>query len=798
MSPFFRRYSLLAACVLGNAALAQTPATLIRQGTLTPTKLVADDAGNVTFLDQAGLSIDRIGPADGYVAVQTLRNLSGPTYYVAVDSHGNLFVADAVGARVREILAASGYSTVVLLPQQYLDITGLALDGNDNLYVSDVDANAVYQNLAEGGYQTVRAIEGVAGGIATDTQGDVFISGGTIISEILAVNGTVPAAPTIRQLAASVTRASAIAVDKSGNLFVTDDIVKEISAAGGYTTATALPGIQLAAQSLAVDNDGNLFATVTASTVSGTVTELTAASGYAAAATVAPRNKTPAGLAFDRAGGLFIADYSTTTISEATSADGYQAATVKFTGVAVPSGLALDSAGNIFITDHFSATVQEFPISGGAAKVLAGAFVQPNFIAVDAAGNLFIADTVLGATTSSITELPVADGYTTAATLPVSLSELSSLSADRAGNLFVAEYHKGTVREVPAAGGYSTTRLLGQFYIFLNIAIDRDSNVFVSNEDGEGITEILATTDYTTTKQVSCPVERRFAMTLDSQGNIFASVTPDGFTSTLEELPASPAPLVAAILPGARSVASGTPATVFASLINTGTTALDDCRIVLPGYANAFDWAMQYQTTDPRTNQPTGSPGTPVTVAGGNGIATFAIAVSSTAQAGSVQAVPLVFACDGVPPAPTIDGVDSFDLVVSNLPIPDIIALSATPSQDGVLHVPEGAAAAFAVASTNIGATAPVTVAADLSAASLPASATLCQTDPASGQCLAPPSASLSLDYAAGTAPTFSVFVQASGAIPFDPAGSRVAVTFSGTVQGQPFIATTSVALATQ
>ncbi len=77
------------------------------------------------------------------------------------------------------------------------------------------------------------------------------------------------------------------------------------------------------------------------------------------------------------------------------------------------------------------------------------------------------------------------------------------------------------------------------------------------------------------------------------------------------------------------------------------------------------------------------------------------------------------------------------DLSVSPTPVPDIIALSATVSNDGIVSMPVGGAAAFAVASINVGAAAPIIVTADTGSATLPLQATLCQSDPSNGQCLA-------------------------------------------------------------
>jgi hypothetical protein len=72
----------------------------------------------------------------------------------------------------------------------------------------------------------------------------------------------------------------------------------------------------------------------------------------------------------------------------------------------------------------------------------------------------------------------------------------------------------------------------------------------------------------------------------------------------------------------------------------------------------------------------------------------------------------------------------------------------------------------------------------------------ICQTNPASGACLAAPAPSVTTTIAANATPTFGIFVAGSGTVPFDPANNRVFVSFGdsgGTVRGS-----TSVAVRTQ
>jgi YVTN family beta-propeller protein len=255
--------------------------------------------------------------------------------------------------------------------------------------------------------------------------------------------------------------------------------------------------------------------------------------------------------------------------------------------------------------------------------------------------------------------------------------------------------------------------------------------------------------------------------------------------------PAQPSPLVAAILPGARSVQQGISPTVFSTIINAGPTDLSNCSISLPN-GNLFGLSLAYQTTNPMTNMPSGSPNLPVTIAA-NGSQSFLLSFTAAGTVAS-ETQSLVFGCDGVPAAATIIGVNTIDLLVSSTPVPDIIALSATASNDGILTVPfsSGRLGAFAIATTDNGATGLIQVSVDTGSAILPVTATICQTNPATAQCLAPAEASISVGFPAGSTPTFSVFVTATGTVPLVPASSRLFVRFndpSGASHGSTSVA---------
>jgi hypothetical protein len=252
-------------------------------------------------------------------------------------------------------------------------------------------------------------------------------------------------------------------------------------------------------------------------------------------------------------------------------------------------------------------------------------------------------------------------------------------------------------------------------------------------------------------------------------------------------------PIAASLLPGGRSVGPGTTPSVFATMLNAGSTTLTNCHVALPASAPG-GLALTYQTTNPATNQPTGTPDTPVSIAGGQG-QSFVLSFAGPAGLSDLDQG-LVFACDNVTNAASIEGVDTLDLSVSSSPVADVVALAATASGNGVLHVPSGGAGAFAVASVNVGATGSLTVSADLGGAALPIAVNVCETNPSTAQCLAPPAATVQVSINANSTPTFSVFANASGTVPFAPAASRVFLRFADAA-GAPH-GSTSVAVTTE
>ena len=234
-----------------------------------------------------------------------------------------------------------------------------------------------------------------------------------------------------------------------------------------------------------------------------------------------------------------------------------------------------------------------------------------------------------------------------------------------------------------------------------------------------------------------------------------------------------PVAISAAVLPSSRSVKVGTPATAFATILASGPGTGRGCFIAPPlGVPGTFS----FQTTNPATNEVTGTPNAAVDIPGGGG-QSFVFAFTPTASFGPTD-VQMAFDCSNTEPAPIISGVTTILLSASANP-PDIVALAATLTSNGIVDISAATGSGvFAVATVNVGASSMIIATADTGSASLPVNVSLCQTNSATGQCISNVGASVTTQINAGATPTFAFFLTGTDTVPFDPAHNRVFVRF--------------------
>jgi YVTN family beta-propeller protein len=265
---------------------------------------------------------------------------------------------------------------------------------------------------------------------------------------------------------------------------------------------------------------------------------------------------------------------------------------------------------------------------------------------------------------------------------------------------------------------------------------------------------------------------------------------PQGFSIAMG--PARNLILNAAVLPSSRSVQVGSSATLFGTIINSGPGTASNCRVAPATSAPA---TFTYQTTDPATNGLTGTANTPMNIPQG-GAQSFLLAFTPSAAFGPTD-VAFSFFCSNAVAAASYSGVNTLLLSASATPVPDVVAIALTATNDGILHVPgSNGSGALAVAIANVGSGDALTVQADTGGASLPLMLTLCQTNPATAACLATPSSMVPTTVNGNGTATYSVFAKATGTVPFMPAANRIFIRFvdsGGVTRGS-----TSVAVQTQ
>jgi streptogramin lyase len=251
-------------------------------------------------------------------------------------------------------------------------------------------------------------------------------------------------------LSNSFNQPTSVAVDASGNVFVADsanNAVKEILAAGGYTTVNTLGSGFNQPTGVAVDANGNVFV---ADSFNNAVKEILAAGGYTTVNTLGSGFSNPEAVAVDGLGNVFVADFGNSAVKEILASSGYTTVNTLGSGFSGPLGVAVDGLGNVFVADSGNNAVKEILVASGYTTVnpLGSGFNSPEGVAVDAGGNVFVAD--FG--NSAVKEILAVGGYTTVNTLGSGIGSPSDVAVDSSGNVFVADTANNAVEEIMTQG----------------------------------------------------------------------------------------------------------------------------------------------------------------------------------------------------------------------------------------------------------------------------------------------------------------------------------------------------------
>ncbi len=341
-----------------------------------PVGMAIDSSGNLYVANRQRMRVQKITP-DGIIntvagngvagysgdgGLATNAELSLPTG-IAVDSAGDLFIADFGNHRVRKVSAGGVISTIAAVSAP----AGAALDANGNLYIADQQNSRIWEISPDD------AITTAAGTGVTSFSGD----GG-------------PAT------AAQLNLTSGVAVDATGNVYISDFLNSRVRKVSSDGTITTVPGLNLIyPQGLTVDAAGNLYvadegrsqvfkvsAAGSVSTVAGNGTQ--GYSGDGGRATNA-QLENPEALAVDASGNLYIVEaYSRLRkVSPSGTISTFAGGKSNINLESGPFGVAVDSGGNVYLAARPYLEISPGGVVINTLPEIAGP------MALDASGNIY-------------------------------------------------------------------------------------------------------------------------------------------------------------------------------------------------------------------------------------------------------------------------------------------------------------------------------------------------------------------------------------------------------------------------
>jgi sugar lactone lactonase YvrE len=400
------------------------------------------------------------------------------------------------------------------------DVANLAVDSGGNAFVADALSTTVRKITPQGVVTTY------AGRFGTTASSD-----GTLAS-------------------ATFANPSAIALDRSDNLYVADSTqIRKITPAGTVTTLARAGNAEI--QGLAVAADGSVYAA--ASNILYRVTpegSVTTVAGRGTGNFVDSPNGFGilAGIALDASGNLIAADYArnviwqitpagtVTTVAGTANTDGNTDGAGTSALFRSPAGVAIDAAGRIFVADALNRTIRVITRSGNGATVATFAgrnttgrfglgaaidgsagvaeFAWPYGLAVNAAGELLVGDG------SAIRKVGTGGAVSTVAGVLVNFNAVDGASgnagfdwnpyggalwSDTGGTLYLADAATSTIRKIALNG--TVTTVAGALYAegsadgaasaarFSNprgVVGDASGNLYVSDNGNNTIRKIAA------------------------------------------------------------------------------------------------------------------------------------------------------------------------------------------------------------------------------------------------------------------------------------------------------------------
>jgi len=483
-----------------------------------PIGIALDGSGNIYVANYGGNGTVTVFAAKSNGNAAPLATIGGADTFlcgprsIALDGKGNIYVGNLGGCPTSALPNVTVYppkSSGDALPSKIISGTntglsfpnGIAVDVLGKIYVADSLANAVfvYPAGSNGNTAPTATISGPDTGlnipvnVALDGSKNIYITnsvdtdfpnGNSVTIYPAGSSGDAAPGATIVGSETGLTAPYGIALDKSGNIYVTnpndeggqagdiDTVTEYRSGSSGniapIATITGSPFPLFEVGGLALDRSGNIYvATISATgTGGGTGVSIFPAGSNATGAPKAiisgasTELNEPSGVAVDASGNIYVTDISSTKVliyTPGSNGDVLPKAVIdgSNTGLTTPRGIAVDRKGKIYVTNYDGFTGITIYPAGSSGNVtpiatISGDATGLNFpvgIALDAVGNIYVTND--SSPTNSVTIYPAGSNGNVAPSATISgpdtlLDVPWAIAVDGGGKIFVANLGQGS------------------------------------------------------------------------------------------------------------------------------------------------------------------------------------------------------------------------------------------------------------------------------------------------------------------------------------------------------------------